>query len=50
MAVHRAGKVRQSIRGKNLLTLYNLITFLGRGAVRDGKKFICHVRVANLQS
>ena len=40
MAVHGAGKVRQGIRGKNLLTLYSLITFLGHRAVRDGKKFI----------
>lgn len=34
MAVHWAGKVRQSIRGKNLFTLYSLVTFLGHLAVR----------------
>ena len=43
MAVHWAGKVRQSIRGKNLFTLYSLVTFLGHLAVRDGKKFTCYV-------
>lgn len=48
MAVHWAGKVRQSIRGKNLFTLYSLVTFLGHLSVRDGKKFTCYVRVANL--
>lgn len=48
MAVHRAWKVRQSIRGENLFTLFSLITFLGHLAVRDEKKFICYVRVANL--
>ena len=50
MAVHGAGKVRQSIRGKNLFTLYSLITFMGHRAVREGKKCICYVRVANLES